>query len=67
MTDNNGIINLSFAAPARVENGQAKAYRLARRNGKLVLQACFLWTQGLDHGHEWCDVPIVDLDELEAQ
>lgn len=69
MTDNNGTMNhcISIAAPARVEDGQAKAYRWARRNGELVLQACFQWTQGRDYGHEWRDVPIVDLDELEAQ
>lgn len=64
MTDNNNsgrIINISFGA-ARVEDTMAKAYRLGRRNGELVLQGCFQWTQGLDYGHEWRDIPIVDLD-----
>jgi hypothetical protein len=67
MTDNNGFIDLSFITAARVEDGQAKAYRLARRSGELVLQGCFQWTQGSDYDHEWRDIPIVDLDELEAQ
>lgn len=64
MTDNNNsgvIINISLTA-ARVEDTMAKAYRLGRRNGKLVLQGCFQWTQGSDYGHEWRDIPIVDLD-----
>jgi hypothetical protein len=64
MIDNKGIINLSTVSPVRVEDNVAKAYRLARRNGELVLQGCFQWTQGRDYGHEWRDVPTV---ELEAQ
>jgi hypothetical protein len=67
MIENQGTINLSFASPARVEDGVAKAYRLARRNDELVLQGCFQWTCGWEYGHEWRDIPIVDLDELEAQ
>jgi hypothetical protein len=43
------------------------AWRLARRNGELTLQAGSLWVQGLQSGIEWNDVPTVDLDELEAQ
>ena len=70
MTDINaitGITNLSSCITAtRIEDGQAKAYRLARRNGKLVLQACFQWTQGTDYGHEWRDIPIVNLDAEET-
>ena len=59
MTDLSGTIKLSAA---RIEDNVARAYRLARRNGELVLQACFQWTQGTDYGHEWRDVPTVDLD-----
>jgi hypothetical protein len=42
------------------------AWRLARRNGELVLQAGSIWTQGRESGIEWNDVPTVNLDELEA-
>ena len=62
MNEITDITNPAFTAPAKVEDGMAKAYRLARRNGKLVLQGCFQWTCGLDYGHEWRDIPVVDLD-----
>lgn len=69
MADNSnnsgGIINISLTA-ARVEDTMAKAYRLGRRNGELVLQGCFQWTQGSDYGHEWRDIPIVDLNAAET-
>jgi hypothetical protein len=42
------------------------AWRLARRNGELFLQAGSFWTQGREFGIEWNDVPTVNLDELEA-
>ena len=42
------------------------AWRLARRNGELILQAGSCWVQGTESGREWSDVPIVNLDETEA-
>jgi hypothetical protein len=42
------------------------SWRLARRNGELILQAGSHWVQGMEYGVEWNDVPTVDLDELEA-
>jgi hypothetical protein len=42
------------------------AWRLARRNGELILQAGSLWFQGRENGIEWNDVPTVNLDEQEA-
>jgi hypothetical protein len=42
------------------------AWRLARRNGELILQAGSLWVQGIDSGTEWNDVPTVNLDEQEV-
>jgi hypothetical protein len=42
------------------------SWRLARRNGELILQACSCWTQGSEAGFEWNDVPTVDLDAPEA-
>jgi len=50
-------------APARVESGDPVAYRLARRNGELILQGAYHWQQGSSGGHEWRDIPIVELDE----
>ena len=47
---------------ARIEDSVAKTYRLARRNGELVLQGCFQWKQGNVYGHEWHDIPVVDLE-----
>ena len=62
MNDNKRIVNLAFSAPARVEAGLPGAYRLARRNGELVLQGCFCWTCGREYGHEWRDVPTIELE-----
>lgn len=42
------------------------AWRLARRNGELILQAGSTWIQGWESGIEWNDVPTVNLDELEV-
>jgi hypothetical protein len=42
------------------------AWRLARRNGELILQAGSVWVQGREGGIEWNDVPTVNLDEQEA-
>jgi len=66
MNEINSIINRAFIAPGKVEDTMAKAYRLARRNGELVLQGCFQWTCGLDYGHECRDIPIVDFDVNKA-
>jgi hypothetical protein len=56
---------LSQIGPSRVANSPT-AWRLARRNGELILQAGSIWTQGREFGIEWNDLPTVDLDELEA-
>ncbi len=58
-------INARRLVPARLEYGTPAGYRLGRRNGELVLQAAYQWRQGSDIGHEWRDIPIVDLDEGE--
>ena len=51
-----------FAEPARVEKGTPDGYRLARKpNGDLVLQGAYIWQQGRDYGHEWRDIPTVEL------
>jgi len=61
-----GGITLAQIGPARVTDPPT-AWRLARRNGELILQAGSIWTQGREFGIEWNDQPTVDLDELEAQ
>ena len=53
------------ATSARVTN-HPTAWRLASRNGELILQAGSIWIQGREFGIEWNDLPTVDLDELEA-
>ena len=70
-TDTNDLITIADTGlysigPARVTNSPT-SWRLARRNGELILQAGSIWTQGREVGIEWNDVPTVDLDELEAQ
>lgn len=53
---------------ARIEERAPRAYRLGRRNGELVLQGAFFWSQGWNEGgHEWRDIPIVDLDDDEPE
>lgn len=48
----------------RIEEQTPRAYRLGRRNGELVLQGAFFWSQGWEKGgHEWRDIPIVGLDD----
>lgn len=68
MTDNTLIVEteLSGTAPivaAKTEEGHPRHYRLGRRNGELVLQGAFYWQRGFrESGHEWRDIPIIDLD-----
>ena len=38
------------------------AYRLARRDGELVLQGAYRWWRGMAEGADWRDIPTVDLD-----
>jgi hypothetical protein len=45
----------------------ASTWRLATRNGELILQAGSIWVEREGAGIEWKDVPTVDLDEQEVQ
>lgn len=54
----------SDIGPARFGHAPT-AWRLARRNGELILQAGSMWTKGREAGFEWNDLPTVNLDELE--
>lgn len=68
MTDNPFIVKTELLGAATIgaaktEEGHPRHYRLGRRNGELVLQGAFYWQRGFrDSGHEWRDIPIVDLD-----
>jgi hypothetical protein len=57
----------SQVVAARVSSNSPTSWRLARRNGELILQAGSQWVQGREFGVEWSDVPTVNLDELEGQ
>ena len=60
------VASLRYSSgPARLIHSPT-SWRLARRNGELILQAGSIWTQGREAGIEWNDMPIVDLDELEG-
>lgn len=55
---------MSTITAARVESSVPVQYRLARRNGNLILQGCYQWQQGFDSsGFEWRDIPTLDLDQ----
>ena len=45
----------------------ASMWRLATRNGELILQAGSIWVDGEGTGIEWADLPIVDLVDLDEQ
>lgn len=68
MTDNPFIVKTELFGAAitisasKIEDAQPSIYRLGRRNGELVLQGAFFWSCGIESGHEWRDIPIVDLD-----
>jgi hypothetical protein len=59
-------INLIGQITAARINCSPTAWRLARRNGELILQAGSMWIQGREGGIEWNDLPTVNLDELEV-
>ena len=61
LTVPNGIPVAQIRA-ARVKYSPT-AWRLARRNGELILQAGSIWNQGTEGGVEWNDLPTVDLND----
>lgn len=53
------VIEMKVTA-ARIENSAPSAYRLMeKKDGSLVLQGAYNWSQGMEGGHEWRDVPTV--------
>lgn len=50
------------ATPPRVEKTTPDAYRLAKKpDGTVVLQGAYMWQEGRNYGHEWRDIPTVEL------
>lgn len=44
----------------RTESGTPTAYRLAQDPwGKIMLQGAYQWSDGMDGGFEWRDIPTV--------
>lgn len=52
-----------WEGPNRVENLTPVLYRLVKRDGVLTLQGLFEWCEGSCGGHEWKDIPTINLDE----
>ena len=53
---------IAIAGAARVETGSPIGYRLTRDTcGVLTLQGAYHWRQGSDGGHEWRDIPTVQV------
>ena len=61
------VETLDISPAIRIENSTPSAYRLGRRSGELVIQGAYQWQQGLKYGHEWRDIPTVDLDAEPAK
>jgi len=45
-----------------MESTSPVSFRLARKAGELVLQGMYTWQEGSLYGHDWRDIPTVDLD-----
>lgn len=55
------VTDVSLRSP-KLEETLPRDFRyLRKRDGTLVLQGAYFWTQGWrDHGHTWRDIPVVD-------
>jgi hypothetical protein len=67
MTEHTPKLTLGIVPACYRLTQPASTWRLATRNGELILQAGSIWTDGEDAGIEWADVPTVNLDEQEVQ
>lgn len=47
----------------RIEFARPVEYRLASRNGFIMLQGAFFWKEGDAQGVEWRDLPTVEVEE----
>ena len=58
-----GTTYIGETAPVRTERTAPDAYRLGKKpNGELVLQGAYMWEEGNKYGHEWREIPTVDID-----
>jgi len=59
-----GSFTMATTAPTRTEKTSPDGYRLAKKpDGTLVLQGAYFWQEGWNtYGHEWRDIPTVDLE-----
>ena len=52
--------NAKDTMPCRIESLSTDGYRFTiKQDGELVLQGEYRWTQGLESGTEWRDIPTV--------
>lgn len=75
MTKQKGDVDVDTNAPStaigsgyspiskgRVEKAIPDYYRLARRpSGEIILQGSYTWQEGQNYGHEWRDIPTVEI------
>ena len=64
-----GAFSVGTIGPMRSENTDPSGYRLAKKpDGTLVLQGAYFWQEGWNtYGHEWRDIPTVDLETHNAE
>jgi hypothetical protein len=62
---NTGITVSSGFTSARFTTGP-HAWRLARKNGELILQG-LMWREGWDGGKYWETIPTIDLTDEESE
>jgi hypothetical protein len=63
---NTSIIVASGFAPARFTTGP-HAWRLARKDGELILQGLMWWREGRDGGEYWETIPTIDFTDEESE
>lgn len=58
-----GPFSMPSISQTRTESTAPVAYRLAKKpDGTLVLQGAYFWMENFnDCGHEWRDIPTIDL------
>ncbi len=60
----NDSMAMSGGSSGRFEDPNPKFYRLARKkDGSIILQGAYVWHGGNGYGHEWREIPIVELEE----
>jgi hypothetical protein len=60
------IIMTGLSGPIRHTTGP-HAWRLARKDGELILQGLMRWREGRDGGEYWETIPTIDLTDEESE